>query len=63
MHNFRGAADLNNSPEPEPTITASVIGEDCTVIALAVFAIANNITRKAIMHGKAGQVSKDWNSH
>ena len=54
MHNFRGAADLNNSPEPEPTITASVIGEDCTVIALAVFAIANNITRKAIMHGKAG---------
>ena len=54
MHKFRGAADLNNSPEPETTITASVIGEDCTVTAVAVFSIANNITRKAIMHGKAG---------
>ena len=54
MHNFRGAADLNNSPEPEPTITAGVIGEDCTVIALAVFSIANNITRKVIMHARAG---------
>ena len=42
------------SQENETTITASIIGKDCTVIAIAVFSIPNNITLKAIMHDRAG---------
>ena len=40
--------------EPETTIAAKAISYACTVIVVAVFAIVNNITRKAIMHGRAG---------
>ena len=40
--------------EPDTAIAAKAISYACTVIAVAVFSIVNNITRKAIVHGRAG---------